>query len=200
MEGGGWTEAFFVTLGGPQAHDSSGRDDNSVVAKISYFSWKLGVLSSNRIVISTGAYPDFLPRSTGNDRACAFLYGKAHDVCQRHQPLQEIRGSAVEKSAVSFWVLRTLFAPLQPQNQIREHFPFHDAVKMSREQTRSWGNQPHSTAVFAPKRSTLTGNPTTPYASDPTAFSHGLFHQFFLLGNNQKRARYSLVVSCIRLV
>jgi hypothetical protein len=27
----------------------------------------------NRIVISTGAYPDFLPRSTGHGRVCAFL-------------------------------------------------------------------------------------------------------------------------------
>jgi hypothetical protein len=28
--------------------------------------------TSNRIVISTGAYPDFLPRSTGNNRVCGF--------------------------------------------------------------------------------------------------------------------------------
>jgi hypothetical protein len=28
--------------------------------------------SLNSIVISTGAYPDFLPRSTGNDRVCGF--------------------------------------------------------------------------------------------------------------------------------
>jgi hypothetical protein len=27
----------------------------------------------NRIVISTGAYPDFLPRITGHCRVCAFL-------------------------------------------------------------------------------------------------------------------------------
>jgi hypothetical protein len=27
----------------------------------------------NRIVIPTGAYPDFLSRSTGQDRVCAFL-------------------------------------------------------------------------------------------------------------------------------
>jgi hypothetical protein len=70
---------------------------------------------------------------------------------------------------------------------------------MRREQTRSWGNQPHSTAVFAPKRSTLTGNTATPYASDPTAFSRGLFHQFFLLGSNQERAGSSLVVSCVSI-
>jgi hypothetical protein len=28
-------------------------------------SWKREILSSNRIVISTGAYPDFLPRCAG---------------------------------------------------------------------------------------------------------------------------------------
>jgi hypothetical protein len=33
----------------------SGRDDNSVAAKIVFFSWESGILSSNRIVISTGA-------------------------------------------------------------------------------------------------------------------------------------------------
>ena len=27
IEIGGWTEAFFIILGGPQAYDSSGRDD-----------------------------------------------------------------------------------------------------------------------------------------------------------------------------
>jgi hypothetical protein len=27
----------------------------------------------NRVVIPTGAYPDFLPRSIGQDRVCAFL-------------------------------------------------------------------------------------------------------------------------------
>jgi hypothetical protein len=30
IECGCWTEAFFITFGGPQAHNSSGRDDNSV--------------------------------------------------------------------------------------------------------------------------------------------------------------------------
>jgi hypothetical protein len=33
----------------------SGRDDNFVAAKISYFSWTSQILSFNRIVISTGA-------------------------------------------------------------------------------------------------------------------------------------------------
>jgi len=57
------------------------------------------------------AYPDFRPRSTRQGRVCAFLSGKAHDVCQRHQLLQEIRGSVVERSAVSFRLSRRLFSP-----------------------------------------------------------------------------------------
>src|ERR1700728_591613 len=43
--------------------------------------------------LSSRANPDFLPRGTGHDNECAFLYGKAHEVCQRHQVPQEIRGS-----------------------------------------------------------------------------------------------------------
>jgi hypothetical protein len=35
-----WPEPFFITMGGPQAHDSSGRDDNSV-AGVKYLSLKL---------------------------------------------------------------------------------------------------------------------------------------------------------------
>jgi hypothetical protein len=35
-----------------------------------------GVLSCNRIVISTEAYPDFLPRCAGQGRVCAFLLRK----------------------------------------------------------------------------------------------------------------------------
>jgi hypothetical protein len=35
--------------------------------------------------------PDFLSRSTRQDRVCGFLYGKPHAVRQRHQPRQEIR-------------------------------------------------------------------------------------------------------------
>jgi hypothetical protein len=33
----------------------SGRDDNSVAATISYFSWKRGISPTNKFVISTGA-------------------------------------------------------------------------------------------------------------------------------------------------
>jgi hypothetical protein len=40
MESGCRTEAFFITWAGPQAHDSSGRDDKFVLC--------------NRLVISTG--------------------------------------------------------------------------------------------------------------------------------------------------
>jgi hypothetical protein len=40
-------KAFFITLGGPKAHDNSGRDDK--------FVWEGPVLSSNKFVISTGA-------------------------------------------------------------------------------------------------------------------------------------------------
>jgi hypothetical protein len=43
--------------------------EGSAVLRISPGNAKL---YSNRIVISTGAYPDFLPRCTGNDRVCAF--------------------------------------------------------------------------------------------------------------------------------
>jgi hypothetical protein len=45
----------------------SGRDDNSVAAKISYFSWKRGTLFSNRVVISTGA------KRSGE--ICGFFFG-----------------------------------------------------------------------------------------------------------------------------
>jgi hypothetical protein len=43
-------KVFFITFGGPQAHNSSGRDNNFVARKE-----ELVRLPSNRIVISTGA-------------------------------------------------------------------------------------------------------------------------------------------------
>jgi len=49
----------------------SGRDDNSVAAKISSFSWKRGTLSSNRIVISTGA--------ERSGEICVFFFGLPFD-------------------------------------------------------------------------------------------------------------------------
>jgi hypothetical protein len=60
------TEGVSITLGGPQAHDSS------VEKHFHERSAERVILSSNRIVISTGADPDFLPRCTGNDRVCGF--------------------------------------------------------------------------------------------------------------------------------
>jgi hypothetical protein len=38
----------------------------------------------------TGLDPDFLPRCAREVRVCAFHYGKAHEVYQRHKPPQEI--------------------------------------------------------------------------------------------------------------
>jgi hypothetical protein len=84
-------------------------------------SWKHGISSRQRIVISTGAYPDFLPRCTGNDRVCGFQYGKPHEVHQRHQYQQEIRGSAVERSAGSFsGFSQTPFSPCALQSPSRQ--------------------------------------------------------------------------------
>src|SRR5271155_5184225 len=40
--------------------------------------------------------PDFLPRIAGHSRVCCFRYGKQHEVRQRHQALQEIRGSVAQ--------------------------------------------------------------------------------------------------------
>jgi hypothetical protein len=37
--------AFFITLGGPQAHDNSGRDDNSVEDRIPRFQEKYEILA-----------------------------------------------------------------------------------------------------------------------------------------------------------
>jgi hypothetical protein len=71
IESGCWTEAFFITLGGSQAHDSSGEMTKFVTKLGTIFLGKKS-LHSHKLVISTGAYPDFLPRSTGNDRVCGF--------------------------------------------------------------------------------------------------------------------------------
>jgi hypothetical protein len=51
-------------------------------------------------VIPTGADPDFLHRSTRQGDVCGFLR-KPHEVRQRHNPGQEIRGCAGEGPAVS---------------------------------------------------------------------------------------------------
>jgi hypothetical protein len=67
----------------------------------------------------TGAYPDFLLRGTANGHVCGFPQRKPHEVRQRHQPRQEIRGSVVEGpfdrlragSAVSLSVLTQTLCP-----------------------------------------------------------------------------------------
>jgi hypothetical protein len=59
------------------------------------------VRGKNKFVIPTGAYPDFLPHSTGNGRVCVFPQRKAHEVCRSDQPRQEIRGSVVETCCFS---------------------------------------------------------------------------------------------------
>src|ERR1700761_7227655 len=70
----------------------SGRYDKLVVG--------VAAGTTHKLVISTGANPDFLPRCTRQCHACTFPQRKVHELYQRHQPLQEIRGSAVERSAV----------------------------------------------------------------------------------------------------
>jgi hypothetical protein len=60
-------EPFFITLSAPQAHDSSGRDDSSIAERIISRSSFCG---HNRIVIPTGAYPDFLLRAASDDHVC----------------------------------------------------------------------------------------------------------------------------------
>jgi hypothetical protein len=48
--------AFFITLGGPQAHDSSVRDDKFVWATGGCSArWVLKGICCNKFVISTGA-------------------------------------------------------------------------------------------------------------------------------------------------
>ena len=56
----------------------------------------------NRIVIPTGAYPDFLLRAASDVHLCGSPYREPHADPQRHGSPQEIRGSAVEGPAVSF--------------------------------------------------------------------------------------------------
>jgi hypothetical protein len=51
-------------------------------------------------VIPTGAYPDSCHTALDKAACAPFGKGKAHEVHQRHKVPQEIRGSAVEGSAV----------------------------------------------------------------------------------------------------
>jgi hypothetical protein len=48
------------------------------------FSMEKELLHSHKFVISTGANPDFLPRSTGDGHVCGFHYGKPHEDRQGH--------------------------------------------------------------------------------------------------------------------
>src|SRR5277367_3313969 len=56
---------FFITLGGPKAHQNSGRDDNSVVPARAL---ARDICPQGNVVIPTGSYPDFLHRTPRNDR------------------------------------------------------------------------------------------------------------------------------------
>ena len=69
------------------------------------------------LVIPTGAYPDFLLRAASNNCVCGSPQREPHGANQRHESRQEIRGSAVEGSAVS------LPAATKLANAIW-HFPF----------------------------------------------------------------------------
>jgi hypothetical protein len=52
------------------------------------------------LVIPTGANPDFLLRAASDEYVCGSPQREPHGVHQRHGSQQEIRGSAVEGSAV----------------------------------------------------------------------------------------------------
>ncbi len=57
--------------------------------------------------LSSRPDPDFLPRIAGHSRVCCFRYGKQHEVRQRHQAQQEIRGSAAEwRDLRCSWLVR----------------------------------------------------------------------------------------------
>jgi hypothetical protein len=55
----------------------------------------------NRIVIPTGAYPDFLLRAASDDHGCGSPQREPYALPQRHHSQQEFRGSVVEEPAVS---------------------------------------------------------------------------------------------------
>src|SRR5271156_898678 len=56
--------------------------------------------------------PDFLPRSAGENRVCAFPQRKVHEVCQSHQVPQEIRGTRISCHAA---LERTVYAPFRKE-------------------------------------------------------------------------------------
>jgi hypothetical protein len=66
---------------GVQKHEgiekvTGSRDDNSVGVLTAIRLTTFEAYLCNRIVIPTGAYPDFLPSCTGQIRVCAFLLRK----------------------------------------------------------------------------------------------------------------------------
>jgi hypothetical protein len=94
----------------------SGRDDNSVVADIPYFSWKHGIPFSNRIVISTGVVMGLRPTQGDEKRLgpTTIFYGTVAlsfvipSEAEGSAVLRTFRGkcfsterSGVERSAVS---------------------------------------------------------------------------------------------------
>src|SRR5271156_898679 len=56
--------------------------------------------------------PDFLPRSAGENRVCAFPQRKVHEVCQSHQVPQEIRGTRLSCHTA---LERTAYAPFRKE-------------------------------------------------------------------------------------
>jgi hypothetical protein len=84
---------------GPSTALRSGRDDNSVSGR----NRCTGTVSDpcNRIVIPTGAYPDFLLRAASDNHVCGSPQRELYALPQRHRSPQEIRGSVVEGPAVS---------------------------------------------------------------------------------------------------
>jgi hypothetical protein len=86
----------------------SGRDDKFVERWTGVHPLDNWQFPCNKFVISTGAYPDFLPVAFTTSTYAAFSQRKPHESYQRHQVQQEIWGSGVERSAVSFPVLTPL--------------------------------------------------------------------------------------------
>jgi hypothetical protein len=107
IEGGEKTAGPFTTI-------RSGRDDKGegiasiCIGRIGWTKKKLSIPIANFILTSLPLTLSSRPERTRischaalDEAACApFCKGKAHDVHQRHQVQQEIRGSAVEGSAV----------------------------------------------------------------------------------------------------
>jgi hypothetical protein len=77
-----------------------GRDDNFVARMLWYFYWKYGIRLENELS-SRPERTRISWHAALDTTACApFFKERRMIVCQRHQLPQEIRGSAVERSAV----------------------------------------------------------------------------------------------------